>query len=210
MVDADISSSVERTLASEAQELVRLGKTIDHCAVAKCVRALAECRGRVITAGVGTSGAAAKKIAHSLCCIERPAFFLFAGDAPHGGMGAVQPDDTVIAISKGGNTRELLPILSVAKKKGALVIGVTENPRSVVGKHSEIVLRVRVEREPDPFNMLATASTMAVVAVFDAICIALMEYTGYTQEQFALIHPGGAVGERLLVTGVSESVEAEL
>jgi len=89
---------------------------------------------------------------------------------------------------------DLLPAL---KTKRVPVIGVTENPDSELGRSADIILRVKVEREPDRFNMLATASTMAVLAVFDAICIALMKVTGYTQSQFAVIHPGGAVGKRL-------------
>ena len=103
-----------------------------------------------------------------------------------------------IGNSPGGNTREIVSLLATLKAKHVPIIGVTENPDSVVGRAADFLLRVKVEREPDEFNMLATASTMAVIAVFDAICIALMKVTGYTQGQFALIHPGGAVGERLL------------
>jgi D-arabinose 5-phosphate isomerase GutQ len=142
--------------------------------------------------------AAARKIAHSLSCVERPALFLSPGDCVHGGLGAVQPDDIVVAISKGGSTREIINILGAVKTKKAFLIGVTENPDSVLAKQSDLLMRVKVDKEPDPFNMLATASTMAVIAVFDAVCIALMEATGYTREQFAVIHPGGAVGDRLL------------
>jgi D-arabinose 5-phosphate isomerase GutQ len=142
--------------------------------------------------------AAARKIAHSLCCVERPAAFLSPGDAVHGGLGLVQPGDVVIAISKGGNTREILNLLEAVRAKQAFLVAVTENPGSALARLSDLLLKVRVEREPDTFNMLATASTMAVLAVFDAVCIALMERTGYTREQFAVIHPGGAVGDRLL------------
>jgi KpsF/GutQ family protein len=162
------------------------------------VDALAHCRGRVLIAGCGTSAAAARKIAHSLCCIERPAAFLAPGDALHGGLGAVRRGDVVVLISKGGNTREIVQMLPALAAQRVLVIGVTEDPDSALGRAAGLLLRVRVPREPDPFNMLATASTLAVIAVFDAICIALMQVTGYTRQQFAVIHPGGAVGERLL------------
>jgi KpsF/GutQ family protein len=151
----------------------------------------------VLTAGCGTSAAAARKVAHSLCCIERPAVFLAPGDALHGGLGLAQSNDIAILISKGGNTREIVALLPPLKTKRVFIIGVTENPDSELGRSADLVLRVKVEREPDQFNMLATASTMAVLAVFDAICIALMKVTGYTQGQFAVIHPGGAVGRRL-------------
>lgn len=89
-------------------------------------------------------------------------------------------------------------MIPACKEKGAYLIGITENPDSVLGRNADLLLKVKVANEPCPFNMLATASTLAVIALFDAICIALMVHTGYTREQFALIHPGGAVGERLL------------
>jgi D-arabinose 5-phosphate isomerase GutQ len=113
-------------------------------------------------------------------------------------LGVVQSGDVVIAISKGGGTREIIDMLDAFATKKAVLIGVTENTESTLAKRSTIVLKVKVDREPDAFNMLATASTIAVIAVFDAICIALMQYTGYSREKFAVIHPGGAVGERLL------------
>lgn len=183
---------------AEAEALSRLGQVVSPDAFERCVELLAKCRGKILTAGVGTSMAAARKIAHSLCCIERPASFLCPGDGVHGGLGVVQPEDVVVAISKGGNTREIVNLLGAIKRKQVPLIGVTENPDSVLARESSVYLHVKVEREPDGFNMLATASTMAVIAVFDAICIALMARTGYTREQFALIHPGGAVGDRLL------------
>jgi len=181
-----------------AHELSRIPEYVNMDSFISLVNILAECRGRILTAGVGTSGAAAKKIAHSLCCIERPAFFLDPGDAVHGGLGAAQPGDAAILISKGGGTSELISLIPALKKKDVRIIGVTENPDSVLGMESDLCLKIKVEKEADKFNMLATTSTMAVVAVFDALCITLIEYTGYTKEQFAVIHPGGAVGKRLL------------
>jgi KpsF/GutQ family protein len=183
---------------AEAAGVRQLEKVLDPEVFARCVAAIAQCRGRVLTTGCGTSAAAARKIAHSLCCIERPAAFLAPGDALHGGLGLVQPADVVVIISKGGGTREIVNLLPSLQSKGALLIGVTENLDSPVAKAASLALRVKVEREPDRFNMLATSSTMAVIAAFDAICIAVMEATGYTREKFAVIHPGGAVGQRLL------------
>jgi D-arabinose 5-phosphate isomerase GutQ len=182
---------------TEAAALAGLSTVVSAPAFSRCVDALARCRGKILTAGVGTSGAAARKIAHSLCCVERPALFLSPGDGVHGGLGAVQADDVVIAISKGGNTREVANLLPAIRAKRAFLIGVTENPASRLARASDLFLRVAVAREPDPFNMLATASTLAVIAFFDAVCIALMTVTHYTRAQFALIHPGGAVGDRL-------------
>ena len=181
-----------------AKALQDLSREVSPEAMAKCVQMLAECKGRIILSGVGTSAAAARKIAHSLSCIERPSFFLSPGDAVHGGLGVVQPGDVAILISKGGGTKELLALVPALKTKQVAIIGVTENEESPLARVSDLLLKVRVEREADEFNMLATTSTMAVIAVFDAVAIALMQYTGYTRERFAVIHPGGAVGARLL------------
>jgi KpsF/GutQ family protein len=161
------------------------------------VEAFASCRGRIVTMGCGTSAAAARKVAHSLSCIERPSFFLSPADAPHGALGAVQPGDVAVLFSKGGGTRELVDLVPTLKNKRVFLITATEDEGSPLARAADLVVKVKVEREADPFNMLATTSTMAVVAVFDAVCIALMEHTGYTREQFAVIHPHGAVGDRL-------------
>jgi KpsF/GutQ family protein len=187
-----------RVWETEAASVRDLSRVVDPAAFARCVQVLAGCRGKILTAGCGTSMAAARKIAHSLCCIERPAAFLSPGDAVHGGLGLVQRADVVIAISKGGGTREILNLLPAIQAKRAFLIGVTEKEDSMLARHSDLLVRVKVAREPDVFNMLATASTLAVIALFDAVCIALMQATGYTKKQFALIHPGGAVGDRLL------------
>jgi KpsF/GutQ family protein len=141
---------------------------------------------------------AAKKVVHSLNCIECPALFLTPSDAIHGGLGVLQKNDILILISKGGNTSELLKLVPACRAKGAALIVVTENLDSEIARAADILLKVKVEREPCRFNMLATASTLAVISTFDSICIALMQYKGYTREQFAVIHPGGAVGERLI------------
>ncbi len=188
----------KRTWAIAASELARLEKAVDRETFERLVALLGGAKGRIAVAGVGTSGAAARKIAHSLSCIERPAFFLSPADAVHGGLGAVQPGDVAILISKGGGSREILGLVPSLQTKKVSIVGVTENETSALARAADLVVQVRVEREADEFNMLATTSTMAVVAVFDAACIALMAYTGYTREQFAVIHPSGAVGERLL------------
>ena len=189
---------VWETGAKALRELVRV---VSPAAMAQCVGMLAECRGRIITSGTGTSAAAARKIAHSLSCIERPSLFLSPADAVHGGLGVVQQGDVAILISKGGGTKELLALVPALKTKQVPIIGVTEKEDSPLANASSLLLKVRVEKEADEFNMLATTSTMAVIAVFDAVAIALMQYTGYTRERFAVIHPAGAVGERLLRKG---------
>ena len=181
-----------------SKAIKNIGNDIDKTSFLKCVKIIAESKGRIITSGSGTSGAAAKKISHSLSCIERPSFFLSPSDAVHGALGSVQENDIVILISKGGNTTEITKMIPPIKKKRALIIGVTENDGSVLSIKSDLLLNIHVAREADDFNMLATTSTMAVIAVFDAICICLMEYMDYSKEKFAIIHPEGAVGKRLL------------
>lgn len=198
MTDTEILSEVKRSLEIEARSISDLYGDMDGQAVLAVAKALESCRGRVIMSGCGTSAMAAKKISHSLNCIGIPSAFLTPSDAVHGGLGLLQKEDALILISKGGNTGELVRLIPACKAKGAQLIGVSENPDSAIAVNADIYLRVAVEKEPCRFNMLATASTLAVIAVFDSICIALMQMTGYTREQFALIHPAGAVGERLL------------
>lgn len=193
----DIWSSITNTLSIESKSIEYLINSILKETVVELVKLIGDCNGRVVVSGCGTSAAAARKIAHSLCCIERPACYLNPADAVHGALGLLQKGDIFILISKGGNTTELLNMIPACKTKGATLVGVTENLDSILAKESDILLKIMVEKEPDRFNMLATASTMAVIAVFDAICIAVMQYTHYTKEQFKVIHPGGAVGDRL-------------
>lgn len=198
MTEQEILSEINRCLTMEAESIARLWQTLEQEAVLAVAKALMNCKGKVILSGCGTSAMAARKVAHSLSCIEIPALFLSPADAVHGALGVLQKEDILILISKGGNTQELVNLIPACKTKGALLIGVSENPESVIAGQADIYLKVKVEQEPCRFNMLATASTLAVIATFDAVCIALMQMTGYTREQFAVIHPGGAVGERLL------------
>lgn len=198
MTDKEIISEVNRCISVEADVIGKLTEVLDEKAVLETAKALQNCKGKVILSGCGTSAMAAKKIAHSLCCIEIPALFLSPADAVHGGLGVLQEDDILILISKGGNTQELVNLIPACRTKKAKLIGVSENPDSKIAQAADIYMKVKAEREPCRFNMLATSSTLAVISTFDAICIALMQMTGYTREQFAVIHPGGAVGERLL------------
>lgn len=201
MNNSDFWNSICKTLTIEAQSIASLIDTLSKEAVSDVIKLIGDCQGKVVVSGCGTSAAAARKIAHSLCCVERPAIYLNPADAVHGALGVLQMDDVLILISKGGNTREILSMIPACKTKGARLVGVTENPDSVLAIQSDLILKVKIDQEPCPFNMLATASTLAVIAVFDAICIALMKYTNYSKEQFAVIHPGGAVGDRLSSQG---------
>ncbi len=185
-----------QSLEIEANAVKDVLEKMDWVAFQKATEALSKCD-KIITCASGSSGIAAKKFAHTLCCIERPAQFLPPCEAMHGGLGAVQKGNVVVLVSRGGKTAELLPVLDVSIKKGATVIGVTENMDSPIAKQSDIVLPMHIEKESDKYNMQATSSYIATIALFDALICAVMEKTDYKKEQFALIHPGGAVGERL-------------
>ena len=198
MNNVELWKSVINTLSIESNAISSLISTVEEEKILETVKLIADCKGKTIVAGCGTSGLAARKIAHSLCCVGQPACYMNPSDAVHGGLGLLQEKDIFILISKGGNTKEILSIIPACKTKLAKLIGVSENPRSILATESNVFLQVKVDMEPCPFNMLATASTLAVIAVFDAICIALMIHTNYTKEQFTVIHPGGAVGDRLL------------
>ncbi len=201
--------TARRVWSTGARELERLAGSIPPEVFSRCVELLAGCAGRIVTSGCGTSAMAARKIAHTLSCIERPSFFLVPSDAVHGALGSVQPGDVAVLVSKGGDTAELCALLPALSAKQVPVIAVTENPDSLLGRAARLVVPVKVAHEADPFNMLATTSTMAVLAWFDAVCIALMEETGYTRAQFAVIHPGGAVGSRLLNAGTNATSQGD-
>lgn len=196
--DDGIWKAAEDSWRTASEELSRLYERIDPRAFRDAVRMLCECTGRVVTSGVGTSAAAARKIAHTLSCVELPAFFLSPADAVHGGLGVVQGGDIAVLISKGGNTAEVVRLIPSLRAKNVPIIAVTEDQSSTLAAECTLLLRVWVDREADELNMLATTSTLTVIALFDAICISIMKETGFTREQFGIIHPGGAVGERLL------------
>ena len=152
---------------------------------------------RIGTAGCGHSGIICMHMAHLLCCIERPARFISPAEAVHGATGYLQKGDVMIFASRGGKTKELMPILDICKQKGVKVITVTENLESPLALGADVVLKQYVNRETDKYNSQGTTSTTALCMIFHALQTALIEETGFKNEQFAVIHPGGAVGERL-------------
>ena len=152
---------------------------------------------RIGAAGCGHSGIICQHFAHLMCCIERPARFISPAEAVHGATGYLQAGDVMLFASRGGKTKELLPILDICKAKGVKVITVTENLESPLALGADVVLKQHVNRETDKWNAQGTTSTTALCVIFHALQAAIIEETGYQAEQFALIHPGGAVGERL-------------
>jgi len=191
--------ALERAKESFQIEAKAVSEALDHMdfeALNKAVDVMSKCD-RIATSGCGHSGIACMHFAHSLCCIERPARFISPAEAVHGAMGFVQEGDVVVLASRGGKTAELMPILRIGKEKKAIIIGITENMESPLAQQSTIVIPMKIHKESDKYNSQATSSFVALSAIFDAMQVALMEETGYVNEQFALIHPGGAVGERL-------------
>lgn len=152
---------------------------------------------RIGASGCGHSGILCQHFAHLMCCIEQPAKFVSPAEAVHGGMGFLQKDDVMVFASRGGKTKELLPILDICKAKGVKIITITENLDSILATSADAVLKQYVNRETDKYNAQGTTSSTALCIIFHMLQTALMEETGYQNEQFALIHPGGAVGERL-------------
>ena len=152
---------------------------------------------RIGCSGCGHSGIICQHFAHLMCCIERPAKFISPAEAVHGGMGFLQKGDVCVFASRGGKTKELLPILDICKAKGVKVITITENLDSPLALGADVVIKQYVNRETDKYNCQGTTSSTSLAVIFHILQTILIEETDYKNEQFALIHPGGAVGERL-------------
>lgn len=193
--------SITNILTIEYEEIQKLINSLDREVMEKVIDLLMSVKpsGRkVITAGAGTSGATAIRVAHSLNVCEVPSFFCDPAYSMHGGTGVIQKGDVVILFSKGGNTLEVINYIPVCKAKGAIIIGVGQNDDSILATNADIYFKIPIERESDMFNMCASASCTAYCAVFDAIAFTIMRYSGYTKDDLLLTHPGGKVGELLL------------
>ncbi|MBQ4517318.1 MAG: SIS domain-containing protein [Clostridia bacterium] len=180
----------------EAECLATMLDYFDDEAFSKAVELLAGAE-RIGAAGSGHSGIICQHFCHLMCCIERPARFISPAEAIHGATGYLQEGDVMVFASRGGKTKELLPIVDICKAKGVKIITVTENMESPLAEQAEVALKQYVNRETDKYNAQGTTSTTALCMIFHALQTALIEETDYKNEQFALIHPGGAVGERL-------------
>ena len=180
----------------EAACINEMKEYIDDAQFAKAIELLSTAE-RIGTCGCGHSGIICQHMAHLMCCIERPARFISPAEAVHGATGFLQKGDVMIFASRGGKTKELLPIVDICKAKGVNIITVTENLESPLAVAADVVLKQHVNRETDKWNAQGTTSTTALCMIFHALQAAVIEQTGYQAEQFALIHPGGAVGERL-------------
>ncbi len=168
-------------------------------AFARACRLMMHCEGRVVVTGMGKSGHIGSKIAATLASTGTPAFFVHPGEASHGDLGMITPGDVVLALSNSGETGEVLTILPLLKRMGVPLIALTGNPGSTLAREAEVHLDVGVEKEACPLDLAPTASTTAALVMGDALAIALLQARGFTHEDFALSHPGGSLGKRLLL-----------
>ena len=188
----------QRVLDIEARAVDALKDSLDSSFSAACDLMLGA-RGRVIVTGMGKSGHVGSKLAATLASTGTPAFFVHPGEASHGDLGMITTDDVVLALSNSGETAEVLAILPVIKRKGTALIGMTGRPQSALAQLSDVHLTVAVNEEACPHNLAPTSSTTAALAMGDALAIALLEARGFTPEDFAMSHPGGSLGRRLLL-----------
>ena len=195
-MDANIYLDAMNAFKIESESLLATAEAIDKEQFEKAVEALANAE-RIAAAGCGHSGIACQHFAHLMCCIERPARVISPAEAVHGAMGYIQKGDVILLVSRGGKTDELMPIADISRGKGATVIAVTENLASPLAGKADIVLAMKVTRECDKYNCQGTTSFAVTSAIFDALQTAVLDYTGFKNEKFAVIHPGGAVGKRL-------------
>jgi arabinose-5-phosphate isomerase len=167
----------------------------------RAVDLLRACTGRIVCSGMGKSGLVMKKIAATLASTGTPAFFLHPAEAVHGDLGMIVPGDVVLAASYSGTTAEILSLVETLKRLGVPLIVMTGSATSPLGRHADIHLPVAIDREACPLGLAPTASTTATLAMGDALAMAVLEARGFTREDFALLHPAGQLGKRLLKVG---------
>jgi arabinose-5-phosphate isomerase len=185
-------------LETEARAIQALAARIDENFALACEYMLA-CRGRIVVIGMGKSGHVGGKIAATLASTGSPAFFVHPGEASHGDLGMITPQDVVLALSNSGETEEILTILPLIKRLGVPLIALTGNTRSTLSRTATVSIDISVEQEACPLGLAPTSSTTAAMAMGDALAISLLEARGFTAEDFARSHPRGALGRRLLL-----------
>ncbi|MDR5873913.1 KpsF/GutQ family sugar-phosphate isomerase [Halomonas sp. CUBES01] len=190
--------SALRTLNIEQAAIAGLAAKLDAHFDHACELIL-DCQGRVVVTGMGKSGHIAGKIAATLASTGSPAFFVHPGEASHGDLGMITRSDVVIALSNSGETAEVTALLPLLKRLGTPLISMTGRPTSTLAQHANAHLNSSVDREACPLDLAPTSSTTAALALGDALAVALLEARGFTAEDFALSHPGGSLGRRLLL-----------
>lgn len=198
MTELNFIEQGKRVLEIERQALADIAQYLDGNFNQAC-QLMYQCDGRVIVIGMGKSGHIGHKIAATLASTGTPAFFVHPGEASHGDLGMITASDVVMLISNSGETSEVLNIIPVLKRIGAKVISMTGNPQSTMATLANVHVCIKVTKEACPLGLAPTASTTATLAMGDAMAVALLETRGFTADDFALSHPGGSLGKRLLL-----------
>ena len=194
-----IIEQARAVLADEAAAIEALIPRING-QFTSAVELILACKGRVIVTGMGKSGLIGKKIAATLASTGTPSFFLHPAEGIHGDLGMVTANDTILAISNSGETAEVISIVPALKRIGATIIGMAGRPESTLAQVADVFLDVAVEKEACPLGLAPTSSTTATLALGDALAVALLSCRKFTPEDFALFHPGGSLGRKLLLT----------
>jgi arabinose-5-phosphate isomerase len=193
-----ILKRAREVLEIEAKGILSLTDQLDENFV-RAVDLLYECHGKVVVTGLGKSGIICRKIAATFSSTGTPSLFLHAGDGAHGDLGMIMKDDIVLAVSNSGETEEVLKLLPIIKRFGLKIIVLTGNPDSALSQAGDVVLNIAVREEACPLGLAPTASTTAALVMGDALALVLLEKKGFKEEDFALRHPGGTLGRKLLL-----------
>ncbi|MDU0352827.1 KpsF/GutQ family sugar-phosphate isomerase [Paraglaciecola aquimarina] len=191
--------SALRVLAIEQQAIENLTQYVDESFEQAC-KLMLSCKGKVIVCGMGKSGHIGNKISATLASTGTPAFFMHPAEANHGDLGMLTEQDILLAISNSGDTAELLALIPVVKRLGVPIIAMTSNAKSTLGQYADINLCIKVEKEACSLGLAPTSSTTATLVMGDALAVALLDERGFTSEDFALSHPGGSLGKKLLLS----------
>ena len=195
----DFLKWAREAMETEAEAVREVARSLDG-SFARAAQALLACRGRVVVMGMGKSGHIGGKIAATLASTGTPAFFVHPAEAAHGDLGMVCDDDAVLALSNSGESDEIIALLPALKRKNIVLLAVTSNPQSTLARHADIHITAAVSREACPLGLAPTSSTTAVLALGDALAVALLNARSFTRGDFALSHPAGSLGRRLLLT----------
>ncbi|AQL39396.1 KpsF/GutQ family sugar-phosphate isomerase [Pseudomonas syringae] len=195
---SDLIQSAQRTIRLEIEAIQGLLERLDGDFVRACEMILAS-KGRVVVVGMGKSGHVGKKIAATLASTGTTSFFVHPAEASHGDMGMITRDDIILALSNSGSTNEIVTLLPLIKRVGIRMISLTGDPESILARAADINLNAHVVHEACPLNLAPTSSTTAALVMGDALAVALLDARGFTAEDFAFSHPGGALGRRLLL-----------
>jgi arabinose-5-phosphate isomerase len=193
-----VLEEAKKVLRIEAQSILDLMDRMDESFV-QAVDILYQCKGKVVLMGMGKSGLVGRKIASTFSSTGTPAFFLHPAEGVNGDFGMLAREDVLVAISNSGETRELIEVLPLIKRYGNRLISLTGNPKSTLAKVSDVNLDIHVKEEACPLGLAPTASTTVTLALGDALAVTVMERKGFREEDFAMLHPGGALGKRLLL-----------